>query len=362
MHRSIIVSAALFGAFLIPALVAPAALMPAEASAQDMNLALSRYRIAAEDPAVNPSTPCTTDGGSRAWCADNDAWTRAMTQFGGSMLPPVLTPAGTRGVRGIYVGFESWITGIENDPSTATGDAWFRGVEGDGMMAGTPGRSRFVDSVLAWGRFNVRKGLPFGFELGTSVGYLANTGYWTLGLEVRWALFEGFRDDVGWVPDFAVRGAVQTLIGDGEFNITVPSVDLILSEPFIVANSVEIIPSITGQFAWIFADSELVDLDPGVSTFDTCNPDPSLRDPEVPTPERPPYCRSDGMQLNHNVVFPSLRSFRARLGAGLQIRYEWFTLLGAFQFDVLPPGETDSAVPIDMPRQWTASVGAGLSL
>lgn len=359
MHRSIILLAALIGAVLVPAA------LPTTASAQDMNLALSRYRIAAEDPAVNPSTPCAstfTDGGvplGRAWCQDDDAWTRAMTQFAGSMIPPVLTPAGTRGVRGIYVGFESWITGIENDPSTRTGDAWFRGVEGDGMMGGTPGRSRFVDSVLAWGRFNVRKGLPFGFELGTSVGYLANTSYWTLGLEVRWALFEGFRDDVGWLPDFAVRGAVQTLIGDGEFNVTVPSVDLILSEPFIVANSVEIIPSITGQFAWIFADSELVDLDPGVSTFDTCSPEPGT--PTVDSGS-PPYCRNDGMQLNHNVVFPSLRSFRARLGAGLQIRYEWFTLLGAFQFDVLPPGETDSAIPADMPRQWTASVGAGLSL
>lgn len=357
LHRSFILIAALVGAYLVPAVLV-SALLPHSASAQDMNLALSRYRIAAEDPMANPSTTCPT-APDRAFCQDNDPWTRVMTQFAGSMIPPVMTPAGTRGVRGIYVGFESWITGIENDSGTATGQAWFRGVEGDGMDPG--GRSRFADSVLAWGRFNVRKGLPFGFELGTSVGYLANSSYWTLGLEVRWALFEGFRDDVGWIPDFAVRGAVQTLIGDGEFNVTVPSVDLILSEPFVVANSVEITPSITGQFAWIFADSELVDLDPGTRTFDACNPDPATPTPQDPQPQ-PPYCRGAGMQLNHNVVFPSLRSMRARLGAGLQIRYEWFTLIGAFQFDVLPPGDLDDAIPADMPRQWTASVGAGLSL
>ena len=84
---------------------------------------------------------------------------------------------GTEGVRGIYVGFESWITGIDNDPDTAVGRAWFRAVEGDGMGADTS-RSRFVDSVLAWGRFNVRKGLPFGFELGTwfSVAMVAFAG------------------------------------------------------------------------------------------------------------------------------------------------------------------------------------------
>lgn len=298
---------------------------------------------------------CVGGGGV---CQDDQDWARVMTQFAGAMIPPVLTPAGTRGVRGIYVGFETWLTPIDTDPGSATGNAWFRAVEGDGM--GTSERSRFVDSMLAWGRFNVRKGLPFGFELGTSVGYLANTTYWTLGLEIRWALFEGFREDVGWIPDVAVRGAVQTLIGDGEFNITVPSVDVIISEPFVVANSVEITPSLMGQFAWVFADSELVDLNPGVGAFDTCSPDPVT--PPPGTPMRPPYCRGDGSELNYNVVFPSLRSFRARGGAGLQIRFEWFTVLGSFLFDFLPPGELDGSLPSDIPRQWQLDLGVGLTL
>jgi hypothetical protein len=327
-------------------LVLAALWAPSPASAQDMNLALSRLRT---------STGCASDV---AYCRDDDAYRRVMTQFAGSMIPPVLTPAGTRGVRGIYVGFESWLTGIDNDDTSAVGQSWFRAVEGDGMGTSTE-QSRFADGVLAWGRLNVRKGLPFGFEIGTNVGYLANTSYWTLGLEIRWALFEGFREEVGWIPDLAVRGAVQTLMGDGEFNVTVPSVDLILSEPFVVANSVEITPSLMGQVAFVFVDSELVDLTPETTAFEACSPDP-----RTPTDGfgSPPYCRSDGSELNTNVVFPSLRSTRVRFGGGLQIRYEWFTLLSSFLMDAVTPAELDGDLPEDLPRQWQVDLGVGLTL
>ncbi len=333
-------------------------LAPTSAMAQDMNIALSRLRIRSEDPIVNPGTPCSStfnEAGmarERLYCPDNDAWRRVMTQFGGALIPPILTNAGTRGVRGIYVGFETALTGIDNDQ-----EYWHRAVEGDGGSMDF-GRSRFTDSVLAWGRFNVRKGLPFGFELGTNIGYMANSTYWTLGLEIRWALFEGFREDAGWIPDFAVRAAVQTLLGDGEFNVTVPSIDFILSEPFVVGSSVEITPSAFFQFAWVFADSELVDLNPDVSAFDTCDPDPTTPDAMSSSP---PYCRGNGMELNHNIVFPSIRSTRARLGGGLNIRYEWFTFMVSFLMDVLTPAELDGQLPADIPRQWQTDLGIGLT-
>ena len=326
------------------------------AQAQNMNVAVSRLSVA-------PGSPDAIGGceAGATLCGDDRAWRSVMTQLAGSMLPPILVPAGTRGVRGIYVGFETSFTGIDNGE-----EYWHRAVEGDGGDP-DPRRSRFVDSVLAWGRFNVRKGLPFGFELGTNLSYLANTSYFALGLEIRWALFEGFRVDAGWIPDVAVRAAVQTLIGDGEFNLTVPSLDFVLSEPFVVANSVEIIPSIYGQVAWVFADSELVDLSPATGAFSDCMPDPRTppnTDPGLetpPFPSSPPHCRGGGSELNQNVVFPSLRSTRFRLGGGLSIRYEWFTLIGSFLFDVLKPSDLDGTLPVDLPRQWQANVGVGLT-
>jgi hypothetical protein len=59
-----------------------------------------------------------------------------------------------------------------------------------------------------------------------------------------------------------------------------------------------------------------------------------------------------------------LRSTRWRLGAGLQIRYEWFTLLGNFMFDIVKPGDTyaDESLPDRLNRQWQADVGVGLTL
>lgn len=329
---------------LVFALVLGAA---ASASAQDMNIALSRLSLPAEDPAAT----CPTGMAER--CRDDDAYRRVMTEFAGAMIPPVLTPAGTRGVKGVYVGFETWFTGIDSG-----GEHWHRAVEGDGLDAG---RSRFVDSVLAWGRLNVRKGLPFGFELGTNISYMANSSYWALGAELRWALFEGFRDDIGWIPDIAVRGAVQTLVGDGEMNVTVPTVDLIISQPFVVGSSVEIAPWIVGQVAFPFVDSELVDLTPETSAFSQCNPDPRTPDESSGAP---PRCRGDGREFNHNVVFPSLRSLRWRLGAGVQIRYEWFTFLGNFMFDLVKPGDSvaDDSLPDDIDRQWQVDLGVGLSL
>jgi hypothetical protein len=323
-----------------------------EACAQNMNIALSRLRIEASDTPDSPCTPQFGGGLAREFCADEDAYRRVMSDFAGALIPPVLTPAGTRGVRGIYLGFETWLTGIDH-----AGEHWHRAVEGDGRDP-TRDRSRFVDSVLAWGRLNVRKGLPFGFELGTSLGYLANTTYFTLGAEIRWALFEGFRDEIGWIPDVAIRGSVQTLVGDGELNVTVPSVDLIISEPFVVANTVEIVPWISAQVAFPFVDSELVDLTPETGAFGGCSPDPRTPDGTLGSP----YCRGDGAELNQNVVFPSMRSTRVRVGGGLQIRYEWFTLLGSFTFDAMRPHEGDNSIPIEVDRQWTASIGAGLTL
>ena len=295
--------------------------LAAPAGAQDMNIALSRL-----------SLPGSCEAGRGV--QDDEAYRFVMTELAGAMTPPVLTPAGTRGVRGIYVGFETWFTGIESSEP-----AWHRAVEGDGGSTDAT-RSRFVDNVIAWGRLNVRKGLPFGFELGTNISYMANSTYWALGAEVRWAIFEGFRDGVGWIPDLAVRGAVQTLMGDGELNVTVPSVELILSEPFVIANTVELTPWVVGQVAFPIVDSELVDLTPETSAF------------------------GDNDDLNNNVVFPSLRSTRWRLGAGLQIRYEWFTLLGNFMFDIVKPGDAyaDPSLPARINRQWQADVGVGLTL
>lgn len=304
-----------------------------------MDLALSRLRV------PDGVDGCSTDG---TFCADNDAWRRLATDFAGSLIPPLLTPARTRGPRAFYVGVEMFIT-----PIVPTASHWVYGTEGAGR-GGTSTENRFVDSALTWTRVELRKALPFGFELGTSVGFLPSSAYWTLGLEIRWAILEGWLSDDWWVPDFAVRGAVQTLVGDPEFNTTVASVDITLSNSVIVGDELELSPYIAGQLAWTFMDTELVDLTPDRNTFTECDPTPG--EPE-------PICRGGGMgsDYSNNVVFDSIRTTRARMIFGLQARYEVFTLTGAFSFDLVPPRELDSSLPEGIDRQVQIDVAAGLS-
>lgn len=312
---------------------------PAAASAQ-MDIAVNRLRI---DGSADPMDGCP----DARFCADNTAWRRLMTDFANALTPPLLTPARTRGPRAFYVGVEMFLSPI--DPAA---DHWRRGTEGPGTDS-SRGENRFADSVLAWTRLELRKAFPFGFELGTSLGFLPNSTYWTLGLEIRWALLEGWLSDDWWVPDFAVRGAVQTLVGDPEFNATVVAIDATLSNSLILGDEFELSPYLAGQLTWTFADTELVDLTPGVNAFRTC----------VPEPGRPvPTCTAGGGEdYNNNVVFDSIRSMRARMIFGLQARYEVFTITGAFGFDLVPPGELDQNVPDDIDRQWQVNAAVGLS-
>lgn len=331
-----------------------------------MDLALSRLTVPASDEpgSLCPMMRVGPDGMvyPQEVCQDDVSWRSLATQFTGALIPPMLTPARTRGPRSFYFGLDTSITGID-----ANATYWHRGTEGTGSGGtGIAGENRQVDGVLAWTRLTVRKALPFGFELGTNIGYLVNTSYWALGVEIRWALLEGWLTRDWYVPDIAVRGSVQTLVGDAEFNATVATVDLTISNSIVIGDAFELSPFLAGQLSWTFADTELVDLTPSTSAFSTCNPNPAT--PTGPTS----LCRGTGMDYNHNAVFPSIRTMRPRAIFGVQGRYEVFTLTGAFSFDLLAPHETDSALAQHNPttgavlsdstqRQWRLDIGVGLS-
>lgn len=319
-------------------LLALACLVPASASAQGMNVALSRLRL--------PNGTGGCDGAD--FCPDNEAWTSLATQLAGALIPPLVQPAHTRGPRSFYLGVETMLTGIESNQ-----EYWQRGTEGD---AGSIDRNRAVDSVLAWTRISMRKPLPFGFELGMSGGYVVDTDYFTLGAELRWALLEGWTGRDWLVPDFAVRAAVQTLIGDAQFNMTIVALDATLSNSFIIGDAFELSPYVAGQVNFTFADTELVDLTPTVDAWGTCQPEPP--DPSIGAALA---CTGDASDFNNNAVFRSLRTIRPRMVFGAQARYEIVTVNAAFSFDLVPPHDVDAVVSSSVPRQLRLDIGLGLS-
>ncbi|MBI5489085.1 MAG: hypothetical protein HY905_17250 [Deltaproteobacteria bacterium] len=219
------------------------------AQANPMDLTLSRlYRdnqdcdLALRGIRVDPDTgdPIPPDNVA---CADQAAFRELSREFGLAIAPVLLAPAETLGYAGFYLGLEGSITLINKDNGV-----WERAVE-DGNPDG---------ALTAWS-IHARKGLPFSFELGTSVSYVAATEDVLLGADVRWALLEGYR--TGWkayFPDIAVRGAVNRLMGDDEMDMTVWSIDVSLSHPFAVSGAMTITPYAGYQFVQTIADTALV--------------------------------------------------------------------------------------------------------
>lgn len=314
--------------------LATALMSPHLAQADDMSIALSRLR---------------TEQAPGAWQADNDAFTRLVSQLGFALAAPNLAPARTTGYRGFYIGFETSVVGIDSGA-----DYWARGTEGDDMSMGS---NRFVTSALTSSRLALRKGLPYGLEIGASLGRFYNTDSWIWGGELRIALLEGFREGVmGFIPDLAIRGAVRTLTGESEMHITVPSLDFIASKPIVLGGAVVFTPIIAAQLMWIVADSELVDLTPDRDAFAECGV--AAEQPQAGDLSNI-RCTGSTQDLGNNQVFNDVRAFRARMSIGAEIRYRAFTFNTAIHWDLKAPGDIDADVPDDLPRQWDFAVGVG---
>lgn len=334
--------------------------------AQDMNISLSRLRISAADGTSCPRGLPGNSGDNpqlQDFCPDNDSWRGLMSDLAGSVvsMPSV---ARTTGYSGFRVMVESSVTGID-----AGSRRWQLGTEG-GAGSGQAfcdgstglGCNPNPSSLLSWLKVGAHKGLPFGFEVGGTFGHLFNTDLFAWGLELKWALLEGLDTGGGVLPDVALRGTVQSVVGDDEFNLVVPTLDLLVSKPLTVADAAVIMPFLAGQLAWTIADSEVVDLTPDVNAVEECVPSTVAAETSctrdinsAPLPDG----RYPGQDFNNNATFDGVRSMRARLALGAEGRYRVLVVRLGFAFDLLGPADLSDEIPDEVSRQWTASVSAG---
>lgn len=299
------------------ALLAFQALAASSASADTMDTTLARLRV---------------DNGMGGFSPDNDAWRGLVLQQGAALAQPMLEPARTLGYGGFYIGLEGGITGISSDA-----EFWHVGTEGD-ENAAAEGSNRFPSGVLYWQRLNLRKGLPFGFELGSTGGHLLGTGQWTLGFSLKWSVFEGFRrGPFGFIPDVAIRGSVQTMVGDSEYHLTVPTMDIVVSKPFVFGHQLTLSPFVGFQEMWIYGTSEVVDLTPGVDAF------------TLPA------------DYANNNTFATVHATRSRGFVGVQARFQALTLATTFALDLSSPGNGGSTNSLNLSNQWTWAFSLGLS-
>ncbi len=318
-------------------------------------------------------------GGGQAYAqcyADNQLWANLVNELGAALAPSLATPAMTLGIAGLYVGYEISITNLHN-----TADHWRRGTEGtvgSDVNSDTRTTRDNGDAAAFVSHLHVRKGLPFGFELGTQATHMHSSNIWAIGADVRWSLFEGFHRNWGWLPDLAVRGSVNTVVGQTQYALTVVGIDGMLSKRFTVGGSVRLSPYLGAQALFIFGDSGVVDLTPSRNARAEC-PRQEIRyvpDPNTGVGRSPSglvgqvVCNGGGTlpagvpgELNdtrNSAVFQPVRILRPRGFLGLQMQWEILVITAEFGVDIGSPSFLNTP-PADAGRPLTQAVSAGAS-
>jgi hypothetical protein len=337
-----------------------------------------------QDIAANPEIAVAAGGQPNSYgCRpDNVAFRNVVSELGFAIAPTAFHPARTTGLGGFALTLEASFTHINADASSTGADGsqtqyWHQGTQGS--VDPNTNRSSIVnnspDSLLALYSLKARKGLPLGFELTGSLGYLSNTTMWVIGGDVRWALLEGFRTGpFGYVPDISVGGGVRTLTGSPKLLLTTVGIDAQVSKPFTLADSAVLTPYIGYQRLIIFGNSTVVDTTPNVDALQQCGyagnydgeTDP-ITGGTLPPEKRTgaPACRhklsngaDNNADFNNNVTFDAVRIHRHRGIIGLNYRYEILYLAGQVIFDLTAPDAENSNVVGS--RQWTTSLEAGV--
>lgn len=130
---------------------------------------------------------------------------------------------------------------------------------------------RAPEPAFFTGHLQVRKGLPFSFEVAGNMAYLFDSEMFTLGADIKWALHEGFQ----YIPDLALRGSVNTLLGARDLNLYTAGGDISVSKAFGIAGLFVLTPYLGAQGLWIIGSSRLLNAfpqDPRPPQFDNTTP------------------------------------------------------------------------------------------
>ena len=186
---------------------------------------------------------------------DEAAFRNLTRDVGQVFAPRLIAPSETLGQAGFAVKLMTSFSTIPNEE-----DYWRRGVEGTNP-----------DPVLFTSHLQVRKGLPFSFEVAGNLSYLFASEMFAMGADLRWALNEGF----DWFPDVAVRGSVNTVVGAPELNMVNAGWDLSMSKAFGLGGVVSLTPYAGYQQLYTIASTRVLNAypqDPRPPQFSTSNP------------------------------------------------------------------------------------------
>ncbi|MFP4600105.1 MAG: hypothetical protein ACLFVJ_17740 [Persicimonas sp.] len=206
--------------------------VPAEAA--DNDLVLSRFGQCVTE--VPDESPCQSVD------KDTEGFRSLARDVGQIFAPRFLNPAETLGEAGFAVNLMTSLSFIPNDE-----DYWQTAIEDE-----APGDAMFTAHL------QVRKGLPFSFEISGDMAYLYASEMFALGSHLKWALNEGFY----YFPDIAVRGSVNTIMGAEELNLINAGWDISMSKAFNISGVLSLAPYAGYQQLHVIASSRLLNAYP----------------------------------------------------------------------------------------------------
>lgn len=175
--------------------------------------------------------------------ANNASFKEIARELGMALAPRLLAPAETLGVNGFAFNLQYAFTSIDKGAGY-----WQETIE-----------DRDPPGSLMTAHLDVKKGLPYSFEVGAHATYLVNSELWAYGGSLKFAPNEAVGD---FPVDFAIRGTLTRVTGSSELQMTTAGLDVILSRSFGVGGVASIAPYMAYSPAWIYARSGVLDSTP----------------------------------------------------------------------------------------------------
>jgi hypothetical protein len=177
------------------------------------------------------------------------------------LAPHMMTPADTIGFAGIQFTVDASATTIDaNAP-------YWRVREGSANPSATTDGTQAPSSLRTVGFF-ARKGMWFpipSFEFGIGAVHLVDSNVWTGQLYTKLAIAEGYHDLP--LPSLAVRGAVSRMMNQRELDLTIASVDVVVSKHVGIGGTWRFDPYAGWDLLMIIPRSEVIDPTPNISSI-----------------------------------------------------------------------------------------------
>lgn len=111
------------------------------------------------------------------------------------------------------------------------------------------------------GTLRVRKGLPYGLQVGSVLTHLFESNMWAVGAELNMSLIDGFVN----IPDVAARLSVHSGLGNSSLSLLIVGADFIVSKSFGIGGILSLEPWGGYSMAFTLADTHQIDVYPNDS-------------------------------------------------------------------------------------------------